>query len=198
MRGLGGAIRQFLGLGIRGARCRHLRHECRVLLGGRRDHAGNYCLVRVLCELDIKAGLAHTHDVAAAHPGWLRDSDLIDERAVGRTEILHFDLVVRLPHDRMVSRDLAIVLDENVRALAPYRDLAGLHVEASTSKRAVSYDQMGHGKLSLASPFGFQRVDLAATNPWESRTVGQITALRRANLENTDQRGERFHRIRAC
>jgi hypothetical protein len=93
--------------------------------------------------------LAHSHDVAAAQPCWLRDSLLVDKRAVGRAEILDLDSVVRRSYDRMVPRDLAVVLEENDRVLPSNGDLAGVHVEAQAPKGAVFYDQMGHSASSF-------------------------------------------------
>jgi hypothetical protein len=81
-----------------------------MLLGRWSENTGNDRLVRVLFDLDIKAGLAHSHDVAAAQPFRLRDSPLVDERAVGRAEILDLDSLVRGSYDSMVPRDLAVVI----------------------------------------------------------------------------------------
>jgi hypothetical protein len=51
----------------------------------------------------------------------------------------------------MVSRDLAVVFDEDVCALASDGDLAGFHLEAPASERAVSYDQVGHSNILFAT-----------------------------------------------
>jgi hypothetical protein len=125
-----------------------------MLLGWWSEDTGDDRLVRILIDLDIEAGLAHSHDVAAAQPCRLRDSPLVDERAVGRPEILDLDSVVRGPYDRMAPRDLAVVLEENNGVLPPNGDLAGVHVEAQAPKGTVSYDQMGHSASSFWESIG--------------------------------------------
>ena len=105
--------------------------------------------------LDLDLGLAEHHARALGDHDGCRQARAVDERPVGRAEILELDAVVVGADGEVAARDL-LVLERHVGVLAADDELAD-HLDALPGARAGSDDQEGHGGDTIRNRRGRTR-----------------------------------------